>query len=121
MTIYDRMRGRADSLLAKYAQGTVVVHVITPGIPDPAQPWVPVPPSSEIQAGLDAVIREVPKSLVDGTTVIVGDLLVTFAVPSVNISVGDQIVIDGKPLGVVQVMPIPPAGTAVAMQVVART
>ena len=120
MTIYDRMRGRADSLLAKYAQGTVVVHVITPGIPDPAQPWVAVPPS-KTPAALDAVVREVPKSLVDGTTVIVGDLLVTFAVPSVNISVGDQIVIDGKSLGVVQVMPIPPAGTAVAMQVVART
>ena len=120
MSFYDEMRGVADGLLAEFAQGSVTVHIVTPGAPDPAQPWVAVPPS-ETPAALDAVVRGVPKALVDGADIVVGDLLVIFAVPNVVVSVGDRIVIDGKSHGVVQVSPIPPAGTTVAMQAVVRT
>ncbi|KFI27741.1 hypothetical protein CN97_00760 [Haematobacter massiliensis] len=120
MSFYDEMKGVADGLLAEFAQGTVTAYIVTPGAPDPAQPWVAVPPS-ETSAALDAVVRGVPEALVDGTNILVGDLLVIFAVPDVTVSVGDRIVIDGKSLGVVQVSPIPPSGTTVAMQAVVRT
>lgn len=115
---YDEMAEMVTELLQPDAdgglgQGTVQLKRETPGTIDPAQPWVPVAPTTTLYP-LSAAVRRVSQKYVDGSLIVATDNQVTFAVPEIVPAMTDTLVIDGVELAMKDLRPIPPAGTPVA-------
>lgn len=121
MGFYSDMDAMVQELLLPDAQGglgqgTILLRRVIPGVPNPAQPWVPVAPTVT-----DTVLKGAAKRLhqrYEGGALVVetGDM-VTFAVPAVTPTLAtDKMVIDGVERVITNLKPIPSAGTPVAYQ-----
>lgn len=119
---YARMRHTADRLLDRFQQGEVVLARTMPGEPDPERPWVEVPPVEQTEV-LRAVVSGA-QEYADGQTVLETDLRIVAAVPALDWRPGNDAVlsltIDERPLTIVRARGIPEAGTATAVEFIAR-
>jgi hypothetical protein len=114
---YGRMTATASRLMARFAQRSVVLKK-TPRGPGPND-WTPGDPTTT-EFPLDATVKGVSKQFVDGTTILSTDLEITAAVFGAEPDPADALLIDGKPVTVLQVMRLPAAGTVVAWKWIAR-
>jgi hypothetical protein len=114
---YGRMTATASRLMARFAQGNVVLKKTTRG-PGPND-WTPGDPIT-VDYPLDATVKGVSKQFVDGTTILASDMEITAAVFGAEPDPADTLTIDGKPVTVLQVMRLPAAGTLVAWKWIAR-
>jgi hypothetical protein len=116
---YSRIQSTATRMLARFAQGAVVLTRTTPGTPDPSTPWIPAAPTVATYT-LDATVNGVSKEFVDGTTIVATDLEVTAAAFGTEPGPGDTLSIDGKVVTIVKQMRIPAAGTLVCWKWIVR-
>ena len=117
---YGRMQATASRLLDRFAQGTITLTRVTPGVPDPDEPWNPPAPTTGVYT-LDATAKGVSKEFVDGTTIVASDLEITAAVFGAEPGMGDTLAIDGKAVTLLRILPLPAAGTVVAWKFVVRS
>lgn len=114
MTFYSEMQGIASGVLKEFKQGKIELKRILPGSTEPPySPWNPAPPTSQI-IELDGTARGVGTKYIDGTLILASDLQATIAVPSVEPSMSDKVLVDGKEHAMVHIKRIPEAGTAVS-------
>lgn len=120
--MYVDMAGVTASMTAPTSkgglgQGRLVLAVDKPGEVDPDKPWVPVKPT-RITEPWQGVVFGVASKLIGvemgGTVIRASDLQATGKVPKMEIKAGDTLIVDGKPLKILDVEPIPAAGTASA-------
>jgi hypothetical protein len=69
---------------------------------------------------LDATVAGVSAKYVTGDTVKMTDLEITAAVFADEPRLGDGLTVDGQPLTILQIMPLPAGGTKVAWTILAR-
>lgn len=129
MGFYDELAAMAADLLKPDAagglgQGAVVLVRVTPGAVNPAEPWVPVAPTTATET-LRAAVRGVSKELVgaegeNGVVIVATDLQVIAAVPVLAYQPGDRITIDGAAVNILRVDNIPAAGTRAAIRFIVR-
>lgn len=114
---YEEMQSVASGVLAEFKQGTIIYVGLTaqPGA-TPDDPGVP----TEVQTTVNAVARAVSTKYVDGTHIVQSDRQVTMPgdgpVPDMN----GYMLIDGVRYKIVEIMPIPAAGTPVTFIVIVR-
>ena len=125
---YQEMQQMARDLLAPTSagclgQGTLVLTSITPGTPDPLEPWKPVTPQTTTQT-LRGAVKGVSSKLigveVGGTVIVSTDREAITEVPSIAYKAGDLFSVDGKEVRVISVQPIPAAGTVSAVRWIIR-
>lgn len=116
---YGRMQKTATRLMERFKQGVVMITRVTPGVPDPATPWIPVEGTTET-FDLAATVKGVSAEFVDGATILATDLEVTAADFGSVLAPADQVAIDGKAVIVVKTIRIPAAGTLVAWKFIVR-
>lgn len=113
MGFYDEMQEVATDLLTEFKQGIVQLRRETPGVPDPDAPWELVEPTVETWE-LKAAVRTVSVKYIDGTLIVAGDRMVTFAVPATVPVMADTLVVDGRAHAMKDLRPLPGAGAVVA-------
>ena len=125
---YSEMATMARDLLAPTSlgglgQGTLVLTSITPGTPDPLEPWKPVTPQTTTQT-LRGAVKGVSSKLigveVGGTVIVSTDREAITEVPSIAYKASDLFSVDGKEVRVISVQPIPAAGTVSAVRWIIR-
>ncbi len=125
---YTEMQQFARDILSPTAQGGLgqgVIHLVTtrPGVPDPDAPWAPVEPVTTKQL-IKGAVRGVSSKLVGvgvGETVILpSDRVAICEVPSVMYEPGDTLLVDGKPVHIIQFDKIPAAGITSAVRFIIR-
>lgn len=125
---YSDLATMARDLLAQTSagglgQGTLVLTSITPGTPDPLEPWKPVTPQTTTQT-LRGAVKGVSSKLigveVGGTVIVSTDREAITEVPSIAYKAGDLFSVDGKEVRVISVQPIPAAGVASAVRWIIR-
>ena len=116
MSIYDRLRPTASRLLRNFKQGQIQYRYT--GEPT-GDPWAPVP-GAAVTADLDATANGVAQEYVDGSLVLATDLQVTAAVFGVVPTLSGELLIDGKTMQIVRVIPLPAAGSPVAWRLIVR-
>ena len=123
---YRSMRQMAEELLAPTSQGGLGQGTIalsrqssTPG----ANPWDP-PVTTTTTETMKGAVRGVSKELigveVGGTVVLASDRQAICAPPSMGYTAGDTLVVDGVPVHIVAVQPIPAAGVTSAIRFIIR-
>lgn len=118
MSFYDDMQIVASDVLAEFKQGSVSYIAITPqpgSTPDEPLPPIPADPVS-----LNATVRPVSTKYVDGTHIVQSDKQVTFAAGVVTPDISGFIDIDGSRFKIVEVLPVPAAGTVVTYTLIVR-
>ena len=125
---YAEMQSVATDLLTQFKQGVITLTRTTHDAPTNAwdAPTVPV----ETVYTLNATARGVSQKYVDGTNVLRTDGQVTMAVQATDVSGGvvsltpdktsDVLKIDGKKVTVLEIMPLPLAGTPAAYVIIFR-
>ena len=125
---YSDLATMARDLLAPTSvgglgQGTLVLTSITPGTPDPLEPWKPVTPQTTTQT-LRGAVKGVSSKLigveVGGTVIVSTDREAITEVPNIAYKAGDLFIVDGKEVRVISVQPIPSAGTVSAVRWIIR-
>lgn len=126
---YDDMAKMTAELLSPTSaqglgQGVIVLTRITQGVPDPSKPWEPVKPIKTTEK-LDGAVKGVDSKLVGteaGSAVILAsDREAICTVPAMNYKAGDILSIDDVDCVILAAMPIPAAGTAVALRFIIRS
>ncbi len=108
---YGRMQGTATRLLTRFKQGSVQLRRVTLGTaPDE---WTPPPETVETWQ-LKAAVRTVSVKYIDGTLIVAGDRMITFAVPATVPLMTDDLVVDGRVHAMKDLRPQPGAGIVVA-------
>lgn len=116
---YAKMRGVADSLLgpqSQFAQGELKLRRIIPGSGPPYNPG----PSTSIDYALSGAVGGVDQYHADGTLVVIGDKRAVVAVPEVEPTTADKLVIDGREHQIAKIERKPDAGEAVAFVIYAK-
>lgn len=125
---YQEMQQMARDMLAPTShgglgQGVLVLTSVTPGTPDPLEPWKPVTPQKTTLT-LRGAVKGVSSKLigveVGGTVIVATDREAITEVPSIAYKAGDLFSVDGKEVRVLSVQPLPAAGTACAVRWVIR-
>lgn len=125
---YDEMRTMASELLAPTSsgglgQGSVELIRVTPGIIDPAKPWLPVVPTKQVEK-LDGAVKGVSSKLVGteaGSAIIMAsDREAICTAPKMGYEAGDLLSVDGVQVMILSVSKIPAAGTTVAIKLIIR-
>lgn len=111
MPFYDDMAAMATELLTEFAQGTVLLKRT---VTTPEENRWDTPTETVTSYALKATVRTVSQKYVDGTLILAGDRMVTFAVPSITPAMTDLLSIDGKDYAMKDLRPLPGAGTTVA-------
>lgn len=111
MTFYGKMQGIATGLLTKYGQGTVTMTKVTQT--NASDPWI-VGSASEVSETLQATVRRVEQKYVDGTVIVGTEDQIVFAVPQIAPDMTCKFSIDGVERVLVDIRPLPAAGTPVA-------
>lgn len=114
---YEEMQAVAADVLAEFKQGTVIyVGLKAQAGATPDDPGEPV----ETQTAVNAAARAVSTKYVDGTHIVQSDRQVTMPgngpVPDMN----GYMLIDGVRYKIVEIMPIPAAGTPVTFILIVR-
>lgn len=128
--LYSKMAGVAAKLLAPTSagglrQGTVILTRTVPGDPDLSTPWIEVA-STTTSETLKAAVSGVGQAMIDGETILAGDLKVICAVPAMNWRMGGEdggvltLSIDGRAATIIKVQGIPEAGTPAAVRFIVR-
>jgi hypothetical protein len=118
-SFYAEMQDVASELLSEFKQGVVTLK--RPGTTiQGVNPWDPPIASDTVEIMLDATVRGVASQFVDGSTIMATDLQVMIAVPSVEPSMTDQLMIDGKAVQVLRIDPVPAAGAPAAYRLIVR-
>ena len=121
---YSDLAQMARDLLAPTSagglgQGELKLTRVTPGSPNPLDPWKPVQPQTTTQT-LKGAVRGVDSKLVgterNGAVLLSSDLVAITEVPSIDYEAGDVFSIDGKDVTVLDVEPIPAAGVRSAVK-----
>lgn len=117
---YAAKRRRVARIIAKWDTGTVTLTRVTPAAPDPATPWTPGGPTTEVY-DLDARLDGVTADMIDGTTITATDLVAITSpkaraaggtVVDIVPTVSDVLTIDGKDKVIKRVVAYPAAGPA---------
>lgn len=125
---YSELADMARELLAPTSQnglgqGTIMLTHVTPGTPDPAEPWKPVQPQTTTQT-LRGAVRGVSKELIGteagGTIILASDRQAITEVPTLGYEPGDLFGVDGQEVFVIRVDNIPAAGVTSAVRWVIR-
>jgi hypothetical protein len=128
---YDDMRDMAGDVLADFAQGTVILRRVVPGMSDPATPWVPPTEDTTTEFTLAATAKRLHQRYENGVLIIeTGDMLtisprawlVQFEGEPVDPPhqvdleplITDTLVIDGVERVITNLTPVPAAGDPVA-------
>ena len=112
---YARMQGTATRLLDRFAQGVVTITHVVPAEPDPDAPWADPGEPTETTETLRATVRRVEQRYIDGSLIVGTEDQITFAVPSGFVpGMMDRFSIDGRATTLVDIRPLPSAGTPVA-------
>lgn len=118
MAFYDDMQKVATDLLTEFKQGDIRHIALTPGNGPAHKPGSPQETPTILPG---AVARGVPIKYIDGGLAQTGDLVVVSSVvKGLVVNQADKIEIDGVRYSVVEVLPIPPAGTPVAFNFIVR-
>lgn len=126
---YDDLATMASEILAPTIQnglGQGVIHLIrvTPGVPDPDKPWLPVQPNEQTEL-LKGAVKGVSSKLVGtevGSAVILAsDREAICAAPVMQYQAGDILSVDGVRVNILSVQRIPEAGTTVAVKFIVRS
>ena len=136
MSFYEEMKAMATELLQQDAagglgQGEIILTRSIPGMPDPAQPWLPVTPSVTSETLSAAAFGALPSGdqaveFGDGVTILSTDIKVISAVPAMDWRMtGDDgavlsVTIDARPMTVVKARGIPEAGVTCAVEFILR-
>src|SRR5690625_5116157 len=115
---YSDMAKMARDLLAPTSmgglgQGVLELTRVTPGVPDPDQPWLPVQPVRQtvrIRGAVRGISAELVGKDMNGTVLVASDRVAICAVPSIEYTAGDVFTVDGVPVHVIEVEKIPAAG-----------
>ena len=121
---YSEMADMARDLLAPTSQGGLGQGVleltrVTPGVPDPDQPWLPVQPVRQtvpIRGAVRGISAELVGANMNGTVLVASDRVAICAVPSIEYTAGDVFTVDGVPVHVIAVENIPAAGVRSAVR-----
>jgi len=118
---YNEMQVISNELHTEYAQGHVTLTKVLRAAADENSPWLPGLPTETVYT-LQSIVEGVPKSHVDGTTILSSDLKVQCAVlatdaggAKVNIdpSMQDILRIGDRPHQIKRIEPEPAAGIPV--------
>jgi len=113
---YARMAATAKRLLTNFNQVNLsTVEVITAAGAGPFDP----PSDTTASTQRQGVARGVSSKFVDGVNILHTDL--QLMLEAVEIGVGSRVTVDGKPVTVLRVDQIPPAGVAVVTRVFVRS
>lgn len=121
--IYSTLQGVAAGLLKPaaqggFGQGTIRHIALSPGMGPANRPGKPTETPTTFPGG---TATGVPKSYITAGLALQGDLLVTApVVAGLVVAMADQIEVDGVRYRVVQIEPVPPAGTPVVFKYVVR-
>lgn len=118
MSLYDDMQTVASDVLAEFKQGTVSYIAMVPQAG--STPDDPLPPVEGVPVSLNAAVRPVSTKYVDGTHIVQSDKQVTFAGGVVDPDMSGFIDIDGVRFKIVEILPVPAAGTVVSYTVIVR-
>lgn len=115
-SFYAQMQGVATSLLTRFEQGTLQLKRVTLGSgPD----WNPGPSATTLY-NLTGTVSGVDQRHVDGTLIREDDLVATVAIPEIEPTTTDKLIIDSVEHQIVKVEWLPAAGTKVALKLYAR-
>lgn len=125
---YSEMGKMARELLAPTSagglgQGKIELTHSEPGVVDPSKPWLPVEPTLttvEIRGAVRGVESKLVGTEVGGTIILASDRVAITEVPPIKCVAGDTMVIDGVPVHIIEVRPIPAAGTQSAARFLIR-
>lgn len=125
---YSQMAQMTTDLLAPTSQGglgqgMLELTRVTPGVPDPDQPWLPVQPVRQtvtIRGAVRGIGAELVGTEVGGTVLVASDRQAICAVPSIDYTAGDVLAVDGVPVHVIAVENIPAAGIRSAVRFIIR-
>lgn len=121
---YADMAKMARGLLAPTSQGglgqgEIKLTRVTPGVPDPLEPWKPVEPTTQTVT-INGAVRGVDARLVGtevgGAVLLATDRQAICEVPPIDYTAGDVLTVDGKSVMVLSVERIPAAGTPSAVK-----
>ncbi len=117
---YGKMAVKAASKVAKYGATAVLVRHVPGGEYDPATGTVA--PGEDIRHECKAVLSRPEARLVDGTTVLAGDMLATIGVPGVPFipTIGDDLEVAGETWKAMQAMHVKPGDEYVLFKVLVR-
>ena len=117
MTIYDELEVIASGLMKEFKQGVIQLVKVTPAGGPIDNPGEPVLTFYE----LDAVARGVQFKYIRDSLAMAGDLQITSAVlDGVTVHPRDSIDIDGERYKIVNIIPVPAAGTRVVWKFIVR-
>jgi hypothetical protein len=128
---YARMQGTASRLLNRFAQGTVTLTKPGETVPG-ANPWDPPVEGepTEVTYTLDATVKGVSDTYIDGTIILATDLEVTASTMARDASGAqvaidpdfgtDTLSIDGQAVSLVRNISVPAAGTRVVLKYIVR-
>ena len=118
MAFYDDMQKVATGLLTEFRQGVIRHIALTPGNGPAHKPGSPQETPTILPG---ATARGVPIKYITGGLAQTGDLVVVSSVvKGLTVNQADKIEIDGVRYSVVEILPIPPAGTTVAFNFIVR-
>lgn len=124
MGFYDDMADMVRDILQPdsgggLGQGVFTLMHITPGSPNPAAPWEPVTPVTQM-ASVRGAVRGISKELigveVGGTVLLATDRVALCEVPPIDCSPGDTLTVDGVTMTILAVEKIPAAGVTSAVK-----
>lgn len=121
---YSQMAAMTRELLAPTSmgglgQGMLGLTRVTPGVPDPDQPWLPVQPVRQtvtLRGAVRGIGAELVGANMNGTVLVASDRQAICAVPSIDYTAGDVLTVDGVPVHVIAVENIPAAGIRSAVR-----
>lgn len=117
MGFYDEMQEIASDLLNEFDQGGIYLVQIGAAT---GNPWATNPPIESAPIKLNAVASGVSKRYIDKGLAVATDKQVTIAVPSVEPTMKDFLIINSERLKIVHVAKIPEAGTPVSYVLICR-
>ena len=121
---YAFARGRVAKQLARRKNCIVTLTRATRAAPDPETPYIPGAPTLSIY-DLDAYVTGVAAQYVDGTTILVSDLMVVVS-PRARLAgadvdvvpqMDDVLTIDGRQYAIKAIKPAPAAGPAAIFRI----
>lgn len=117
MSFYDDMQLVASDVLGEFKQGSVSYVAMTPQ--PGSTPDDPLPPV-ESSTSVNATVRPVSTKYVDGTHIVQSDKQVTFAGDAATPSISGFVDIDGSRYKIVEILPVPAAGTVISYTLIVR-
>lgn len=119
MTIYDDMRNVANERLTEFKQG--VVQYIGVTTTAGSTPDEPASSNEDTPVTINATVRSVSTKFVDGTHIIQSDSMITMPnTGDTTPKMSGYFKIDGVRFKIIEIMPVPAAGSPIIWKVIVR-